>query len=41
MLGMTEVRGVYLPPELHADLKECARKLAQKEKPPARASGGP
>lgn len=27
MLGHTEVRGIYLPPELHAELKEEARKL--------------
>jgi hypothetical protein len=27
MLGMTEVRGVFLPPALHAALKEEARKL--------------
>ena len=28
MLGLTEVRGIYLPPALHAKLKELARKLA-------------
>jgi hypothetical protein len=27
MLGMTEVRGIYLPPALHAKLKELAKKL--------------
>lgn len=27
MLGATEVRGIFLPPDLHADLKEYARKL--------------
>jgi acetyl/propionyl-CoA carboxylase alpha subunit len=27
MLGMTEVRGIYLPPDLHASLKEHAAKL--------------
>jgi hypothetical protein len=27
MLGMTEVRGIYLPPELHAEIKAHARKL--------------
>lgn len=30
MLGMTEVRGIYLPPALHAELKAHARKLAKK-----------
>lgn len=33
MLGMTEVRGIYLPPMLHAELKAHARKLAKKAKP--------
>lgn len=33
MLGMTEVRGIYLPPELHAEMKAYARKLAKKSKP--------
>lgn len=34
MLGLTEVRGIYLPPELHAKLKEQAAKLMQsKDKP--------
>lgn len=33
MLGMTEVRGVYLPTDLHTELKEYAKKLA-KRKPP-------
>lgn len=27
MLGMTEVRGIYLPPTLHKALKEYASKL--------------
>lgn len=27
MLGMTEVRGIYLPPELHAELKAYAAKM--------------
>lgn len=27
MLGLTEVRGIYLPPQLHAKLKEIAREL--------------
>jgi hypothetical protein len=30
MLGLTEVRGVYLPPALHAELKAHARKLAKR-----------
>ena len=30
MLGMTEVRGIYLPPELHADLKSLARLWAER-----------
>lgn len=30
MLGLTEVRGIYLPPEKHKELKEYARKLLQK-----------
>lgn len=33
MLGLTEVRGVFLPPSLHADLKEQAKKLLTKHKP--------
>lgn len=33
MLGMTEVRGVYLPPSLHAELKAYAKKLAKQHKP--------
>lgn len=33
MLGMTEVRGIYLPPELHAELKEYVRKLLRAYKP--------
>jgi hypothetical protein len=31
MLGMTEVRGVYLHPSLHAELKAYAKKLAKKK----------
>jgi hypothetical protein len=27
MLGMTEVRGIYLPPELHTKLKAEARRI--------------
>jgi hypothetical protein len=33
MLGLTEVRGVFLPPSLHAELKEQAKKLLAKHKP--------
>jgi rubrerythrin len=33
LLGMTEVRGVFLPPELHAALKEHAAKLLNAYKP--------
>jgi hypothetical protein len=31
LLGMREVRGVYLPPELHAELKRLALKLLAKD----------
>lgn len=31
MLGMTEVRGIYLPPELHAELKALAKKLLKSD----------
>ena len=30
MLGLTEVRGIYLPPSLHAELKAIARKMLEK-----------
>jgi hypothetical protein len=30
MLGYTEVRGIYMPPELHGDLKALARDLVAK-----------
>lgn len=30
MLGMTEVRGIFLPPALHHELKKLARELARK-----------
>lgn len=33
MLGMTEVRGIYAPPSMHAAIKELARKLVGKYKP--------
>lgn len=32
MLGMTEVRGIYLPPDLHAELKAFAQKLRNRKK---------
>ena len=28
MLGLTEVRGIYLPPEFHAQLREAAKKIS-------------
>jgi hypothetical protein len=31
--GLQEVRGIFLRPDLHAELKEYARKLAKKHKP--------
>jgi hypothetical protein len=31
--GLTEVRGIFLPPDLHAELKELAAKLLRKRKP--------
>jgi hypothetical protein len=40
MLGMTEVRGIYLQPELHADLKSLARAMAERLER-ARAKGVP
>lgn len=30
LLGLTEVRGIYLPPALHKEIKEAARKLLKK-----------
>jgi hypothetical protein len=33
MLGHTEVRGIFAPPEIHAAIKEAARKLVEKHKP--------
>lgn len=27
MLGLTEVRGIYLPPEKHAELRRAAEKI--------------
>ena len=32
MLGMTEVRGIYLPPALHAELKRLAKILLTRQK---------
>jgi len=29
MLGLTEVRGIFLPPEKHADLKKIAKTLSR------------
>jgi len=34
MLGLTEVRGIYLPPSLHAEVKAFAAKLAKKRVKP-------
>jgi galactose-1-phosphate uridylyltransferase len=34
-LGLAEVRGIFLPPELHEKLKEAAKKLLRKV-PPSR-----
>ncbi len=31
--GMTEVRGIYLPPTLHPELKKMAAKLAKRPAP--------
>jgi hypothetical protein len=33
MLGLTEVRGIYLPKELHKTLRKLALSLARKAKP--------
>jgi len=30
MLGLTEVRGIYLPPAMHQELKKLAEKLSAK-----------
>lgn len=40
MLGMTEVRGIYLPPELHAKLKAEAARLLKRQ-PAARGADTP
>jgi galactose-1-phosphate uridylyltransferase len=29
MLGLTEVRGIYLPPELHKEMRAMAQKLCK------------
>lgn len=34
MEGMTEVRGVFLPPDLHATLKAEAKRLLKRRKAP-------
>jgi hypothetical protein len=39
MLGLTEVRGIFLPPGKHAELKAMAKKLSAKKPPPAKESG--
>ncbi len=40
MEGMTEVRGLFFPPDRHAELKELAKKLlAETTKPPATPKG--
>lgn len=31
MLGLTEVRGIFLPPDKHAELKKLANKLLPRE----------
>lgn len=33
MLGQTEVRGIYLHPDQHAELKAYAKKLQKRKKP--------
>lgn len=39
--GLSEVRGIYLPPDLHAALKAAAQKLLKKSlRPPARQNAG-
>lgn len=36
MLGMTEVRGIYLHPDQHAELKALAKKLAKRREAESR-----
>lgn len=31
--GLQEVRGIYLPPAMHAELKKIARKLLEQARP--------
>lgn len=38
MLGLIEVRGIYLPKELHKELRAMAKKLSAKKPSPARES---
>lgn len=38
MLGMTEVRGIYLHPDQHAELKAFAKKLAKRRDVESRKS---
>jgi len=33
MLGLTEVRGIYLPPDRHAEIKVFAQRVLKKVKP--------
>jgi hypothetical protein len=40
MLGLTEVRGIYLPPELHKELRALAKKLAHSESHFSQRTGG-
>ena len=37
--GKTEVRGIYLPLDLHAELKAMAKKLSAKKPAPAKKNG--
>jgi hypothetical protein len=39
MLGLTEVRGIYLPPELHQKLKDEARRMLAEKIDQAKARG--
>ncbi len=33
MLGLTEVRGIYLPPDKHKELRQIAKKLSAAKRP--------
>lgn len=39
MLGLTEVRGIFLPPDKHAELKALATKLLKRNKATAAPPG--